>query len=750
MRRLLFILMTLSLGFSAWSGCALFEEAEQTTPPDAGSSDGGTDTDAGESNDSGVDAGGMADAADGGDPSDMGPQPGCGDGVLEPSTETCDDGNLRSHDGCSSGCTEETLAWTEIEPDFRRSRYTTAIAYDPNSDRIIGFGGQVDRDSAPNATTFEINGGDWFEISPQTSPPALQDHAMAYSETAGGIVLFGGALSNGRISDETWLFDGTDWQRLRTATTPPARDSHALTTFGDQIAIFGGNGESGKLNDLWTFDGSDWTERAGAVSGPSPRSEHSMSSIERETPYLVLHGGLGEGSSSVLADTWLWGETDGWDQITSSDGPGRIARHGMTGSGDTAYLFGGYRRNDDISSELWRFDSGGWVEVEIASNWPGFRQEPAVVHTADGLVLYGGYVSAVPFGDIWEYREAPTSGWTQLAGGEWPAGREDFGFAWDPDRGHLALFGGQSIRASVSYGDTWIWSPANGWTEIINAGFPRREDFVAEYLPPRNSVLMHGGVVDRGTAAEESDTWLFDGTGWTMIEPGTFDVALQDAATAWDPDRETLFMYGGERANGYSSDIYSWVDSGSGGSWAEVEVGAIRPDRRTSPDMVADPYSGSLIIFGGFNGNGLLQELLAFDGASWSSSATSPLPQARADFGFAAHGYTGELVIHGGSTQGGDLDDVWLSREGFWSPLAFANQPVARSGHGLVWADSVGGMLLFGGYRFGGGTTAQYDFWRLRYESEWPEEVCDDSGVDDDQDGLADCDDPDCFATCED
>ena len=53
----------------------------------------------------------------------------CGNGRPE-LDEQCDDGDLRSHDGCSSLCEAESLAWMRLTLASPSARIGAAMAYD--------------------------------------------------------------------------------------------------------------------------------------------------------------------------------------------------------------------------------------------------------------------------------------------------------------------------------------------------------------------------------------------------------------------------------------------------------------------------------------------------------------------------------------------------------------------------------------------------------------------------------------------
>src|SRR5437879_4793138 len=64
-------------------------------------------------------------------------------------------------------------------------------------------------------------------------------------------------------------------------------------------------------------------------------------------------------------------------------------------------------------------------------------------------------------------------------------------------------------------------------------------------------------------------------------------------------------------------------------SWIQLSP-ATSPPPRSYLAMTYDPASGKVIMFGGFDGTGYLNDTWTFDGTSWSRVQTSVSPPARA------------------------------------------------------------------------------------------------------------------------
>ena len=74
----------------------------------------------------------------------------------------------------------------------------------------------------------------WAQKSPQTSPPARQNTALAFDSAHGQVVLFGGQPYSAGVfqTNDTWVWDGTNWTQKSPQNSPPARSWELPATEG--------------------------------------------------------------------------------------------------------------------------------------------------------------------------------------------------------------------------------------------------------------------------------------------------------------------------------------------------------------------------------------------------------------------------------------------------------------------------------------------------------------------------------------
>jgi hypothetical protein len=199
-----------------------------------------------------------------------------------------------------------------------------ALTYDPVRQVTVLFGGN--RTPANMAETWTYDGAAWTLVS-STGPGARNAAAMCFDAARGVAVLFGGLNSPTRFNDR-WEWNGASWTQRSAgggAGDPPAR--HFAGFDFDAVrgvcVLFGGNGASGNLGDTWELQGgTTWVQRA--VSGPSARSQAGMA-YDSARHVSVLFGGP---SGTATNETWDW-DGAAWTQEAPVASPAARFNVGM-------------------------------------------------------------------------------------------------------------------------------------------------------------------------------------------------------------------------------------------------------------------------------------------------------------------------------------------------------------------------------------------------------------------------------------
>ncbi len=195
--------------------------------------------------------------------------------------------------------------WTQLSPATQPSaRDLSNVAWCPNQNRVVLFGGRLAAGGAADDETWTWDGTTWTQESPSTVPPARYQGPMA-ADRNGDVVMFGGHKDAGPVEfNDTWVWDGTDWTEMFPATSPVAGNLTPLAydpTTQRTILFYGANAAVGH-NDSWVWDGSEW-EQIFPIANPGIRFAPALAYDGNLGQPLLSTGGLG-GSASALSDTY--------------------------------------------------------------------------------------------------------------------------------------------------------------------------------------------------------------------------------------------------------------------------------------------------------------------------------------------------------------------------------------------------------------------------------------------------------------
>jgi len=160
-------------------------------------------------------------------------------------------------------------SWTELSADGAAgapsNRWRVATCFDPNSNRIVCFGGRDASTVFDETWVFDLVGNTWSSIpnpTPGTTGPTARfDAQMCYDATTGSLILFGGQGAGGSTDryGDTWLLAGTTWVPMAPTTSPSDRSLFAMTSrtapYNDIVLVGGRDVANVRLNETWRWDG---------------------------------------------------------------------------------------------------------------------------------------------------------------------------------------------------------------------------------------------------------------------------------------------------------------------------------------------------------------------------------------------------------------------------------------------------------------------------------------------------------------
>ncbi|MFH2008299.1 MAG: kelch repeat-containing protein, partial [bacterium] len=535
--------------------------------------------------------------------------------------------------------------------------------------------------------------------------------------------------------NDTWEFDGVEWRELATTGTPPSpRGRHAMAYDAgrDVLVLFGGVDSSGVLDDTWELQGAVWTERT-ILDAPAPRQSHAMA-YDPQRERVVLFGGF-DGQAN-LQDTWTYNGSV-WSQ-RSNTGPGALRGHAMTydpGRGGVV-VFGGTTLIVMSSSAAYVFDGVAWnsLLIDTQQGAPAARSEHAVVYDVarERLVLYGGRDFAY-LADTWELPSAATS-WTETTPPTKPPARAYAAMAYDSARGRTVLFGGAKDGNLLSHlEDTWEFDGVQ-WVQVQTDEAPSaRMVHAMAYDKDRGVTVLFGGF--KGLQLL-TDTWEFDGKDWVETTPSVSPPGRAAGRMVYDSVWKRVVLFGGTTTNFFGDLSFNDTWEYDGTSWVEISPEE-SPPARAFHAMVYDSDRERTVVFSG--SNMYASEITGtweHDGSLWREVTPYVVPPFRGEAAMVYSKARRRTTLFGGLGNG-ILWDTWEYDGASWTQLYPPLSPAPRSGAAAAYDARRRTMVMFGGSSF------QDETWEFSFKSALADEICG-NGVDDDGDGLVDCDDPDC------
>jgi hypothetical protein len=159
-----------------------------------------------------------------------------------------------------------------------------AAAYDPLRKRVVVFGGALGRDL--RSRTYEWDGTRWYSFD-ATGPAPRVGHGMAWSNSDGGILLYGGFAEN-QFRD-LWKWDGLRWQKLADQG-PTVTEGHVVAEADSGVYVVGpGLGDASTIR-VWRWYRESFS--LVAATGP-PLRVGATATYDRRRRVLLYWGGSG-------------------------------------------------------------------------------------------------------------------------------------------------------------------------------------------------------------------------------------------------------------------------------------------------------------------------------------------------------------------------------------------------------------------------------------------------------------------------
>jgi hypothetical protein len=255
----------------------------------------------------------------------------------------------------------------------------------------------------------------------------------------------------------------------------------------------------------------------------------------------------------------------------------------MPGGRGVTVLSCGWRTFEDVAANnVWEWDGTDWTK----SSASGAPAAPTGILLS--VLVYGRNVITCYMATqseqtlMWDYNG---TAWTKKNAAGPVKGAS---MAYDSDNNKIVLFEDHT-------GTTWIWGgafwrkqyPANSPPVLVSARMV--------YDSSRKAAVLFGGI-HYDTYKVINDTYEWDGSTWTKMEPANKPPARFWHAMAYDSARKVTVMFGGSSGGDDATfnDTWEW----DGTDWKEVEL-TDNPIARLHHAMAYDSARKKVVLFGG-------------------------------------------------------------------------------------------------------------------------------------------------------
>ncbi|OGO26660.1 MAG: hypothetical protein A2W33_08350 [Chloroflexi bacterium RBG_16_52_11] len=274
-----------------------------------------------------------------------------------------------------------------------------------------------------------------------------------------------------------------------------------------------------------------------------------------------------------------------------------------------------------------------------------------------------------------------------------PPARYIHGMAYDSARRLTVLFGGDGTGRERR-NDTWEYDGFN-WIQAQPAQSPPGRVNIQGAMAfdsNRSRVVLFAGL---GVPGYLNDTWEYNGSTWTQVNPAVAPSARDSHAMVYDSDRRVIVLFGGYNpSTNYLSDTWEY----NGSNWQQVNT-PLSPPGRHHHAMVYDSQRRVVVLYAGHAASDpQMEDTWEYNGTTWQQIAPAQSPPGRGGHSMAYDSQRGVAMLYGGTANGSDpLSDTWEYNGVSWQQITPAASPPARLGFPLVYDSYRDRVVLFGG-----------------------------------------------------
>jgi hypothetical protein len=272
-----------------------------------------------------------------------------------------------------------------------------------------------------------------------------------------------------------------------------------------------------------------------------------------------------------------------------------------------------------------------------------------------------------------------------------PSNRAFSAMCWDAAHGYVLMFGGvPGINGTAAANETWSWN-GTAWTRRFTNQSPTSSWNVQQpcqtamaFHPPTNEVVMvHAGSTWTWTGSD----WLYRNVPIGSNGPGE----PRNVALAHDPVRNHTVLFVGTRywSNGNPvavSETFLW----DGFGWSQRQTPVI-PWPVENPAMAFDPVANRLVLATSGTPAGAFYE---WTGSNWQQRLPAGAPMA---LGALATDTAHQQIVMLDGVLNAQPNHTWTLANGTLQQVSTAIEPARRFGAAMAYDPIRGKVVMFGG-----------------------------------------------------
>jgi N-acetylneuraminic acid mutarotase len=318
---------------------------------------------------------------------------------------------------------------------------------------------------------------------------------------------------------------------------------------------------------------------------------------------------------------------------------------------NSAYLFGGEWLGY-TQPNIWKFDVATQTITAVATLPVTCSGTAAVYAPPDKAYVFGGMVrSDVPLKQIVEF-DITSQRVTPLTA-ELPGERAGSGAAYVPALSKAVILGGQYGPSVLP--DVVAFDPNTQMVTDLTVAWDGRDGAAGAYVPASRQAYLFGGQSGHMDYASQSIVAFDSNSGAVNTLAATLPSSRRDAAAAYVPTTNQIYVFGGRQPGPVSDVYYADIHRFDIASQSLNAAGVVLPSERAGMSAVYVPDRDKVYLFGGVGDAGTVDDILAYDPVqNQLTTLAASLPTAAAYAAVAYDATTGKVYLFGGWSQDSD------------------------------------------------------------------------------------------------